>query len=374
MHLYTRPWFLAALLVLLISCGAPSSPASNQTTAPAAQGAEAPAVSPFSTATAISKPTATPEAVEPGASRSAPLPLGTELRFTNWAVMISAVVRGDEAARAIANANQFNDPAPPGWQYLLATLKLTNISTEQTARSALLGVDVRVTGQRSLLYDRASVVPPRQLEGELFPGGSVEGQIAFLVPVDEGNLMFYVAEFLSFDRNGRRFVAIDEGAVVRPDSVLATLTPTDTGASRANPAPLGVTTISENWEITVLEALRGIEAARRVAEANMFNEPAPEGEEYLLARVRARYLGRDDPDVMAQISQSDFRATGAANVVYERPLVVAPEPRLDAYLFPGGQVEGWLVVQVPADETGLTLVFQPGFALSDKNVRFFALE
>jgi len=288
--------------------------------------------------------------------------------------MISAVVRGDEAARAIANANQFNDPAPPGWQYLLATLKLTNISTEQTARSALLGVDVRVTGQRSLLYDRASVVPPRQLEGELFPGGSVEGQIAFLVPVDEGNLMFYVAEFLSFDRNGRRFVAIDEGAVVRPDSVLATLTPTDTGASRANPAPLGVTTISENWEITVLEALRGIEAARRVAEANMFNEPAPEGEEYLLARVRARYLGRDDPDVMAQISQSDFRATGAANVVYERPLVVAPEPRLDAYLFPGGQVEGWLVVQVPADETGLTLVFQPGFALSDKNVRFFALE
>lgn len=375
MHTCARLLLLTVLVALLTACGgAPAAPVADRPDAATAREAGAPATSPLPGAPATPEPTATPQLVEPGISRSTPLPLGTELRFTDWAVLISGVIRGDEAARAIADANQFNDPAPVGWQYLLATLKLTNISTEQTAKSVLLSVDLRVTGDRNTLYNRASVVVPRPLEGELFPEGSVEGQIAFLVPADEGNLMFYVAESLSFDRDARRFVAIDEGASVRPDPALATVQPTDVGARRASPAPLGATAVSENWEIGVLEVLRGADAAARVAEANMFNSPAPEGQEYLLARVRVRYLGGDDPDAAAQIDQSNFKVTGAANIIYDRPLVVAPGPALDAYLFPGGQTEGWVVVQAPVGEAGLTLVYRPLFAFGDGDVRFFALE
>lgn len=168
--------------------------------------------------------------------------------------------------------------------------------------------------------------------------------MAFLVPADEHSLMFFVAESLSFDRDARRFVAIDEGATISPAPALEEIAPTDTGATRASPAPLGTTAVSANWEITVLEVYRGADAAQRVAEANSFNDPAPEGQEYIVARVRARYLGGDNPDVAARIDQNAFKVTGAANVIYERPSVVEPAPSLEAYLFPGGQAEGWVVV------------------------------
>jgi predicted small lipoprotein YifL len=388
MHTAFRPLLLAALIAALAACGGSppaAAPAANQPAAPAVQeaapaptSAPAPTEAPAATATpeptATVAPTATPEPAEPGTSRSAPLPLGTELRFEDWAVSITAVSRGDEAAQAIAGANQFNDPAPEGWQYLLASLKLTNISTEQEAKSVLFGVDLRVTGDRNILYSRASVVVPQDLDGELFPEGSAEGQIAFLVPADEGNLMFFVAESFSFDLDARRFVAIDEGASIVPDPALAAISPTEDGSRRAAPAPLGATVVSKAWEVTVLEVLRGADAAQRITEANQFNDPAPEGQEYIVARIRARYLGGDGPDTAANIDQNAFKVTGAANVIYDRPSIVAPEPALDAYLFPGGQVEGWVVVQAPAGEAGLTLVYEPIFEFGDDNVRFLGLE
>lgn len=381
-----RPLLLALLLVLLAACGGapPAAPADAPPAATAQGGAsaatapasatEAPAATASPQPTATVAPTATPEPAEPGTSRSAPLPLGTELRFESWAVTITGVSRGDEAAQAIAGANQFNEAAPEGFEYLLAALTLTNISTEQEAKSVLFGVDIRVTGDSNRLYSRASVVVPQPLEGELFPEGSAEGQIAFLVPANEGNLIFFVAESLSFDLDARRFVAIDEGAAVVPDPALAGVEPTEQGSTRAEPASLGATVVSEAWEVTVLEVLRGAEAAQRVAEANQFNDVAPEGQEYLVVRISARYLGGDDPDAAASIDQNAFKVTGAANVIYDRPSVVAPAPILDATLFPGGALEGWAVVQAPAGEAGLTLVFEPLFEFGDDNLRFLGLE
>ena len=388
MRSLARPLLLSALIALLAACGGapPAAPAENQPAAPVAQEdtasspteASAPTQAPAATATpaptATVAPTATPEPAAPGTSRSAPLPLGSEIRFKDWAVTITGITRGAEAGEAIAGANQFNDPAPEGGQYLLASLTLTNISTEQEAKSVLFGVDLRVTGDRNLLYSRASVVVPQPLEGELFPEGSAEGQVAFLVPADEGNLMFFVAESFSFELDARRFVAIDAGAALRPDPALADVAPTDAGTMRASPAALGTMVVREGWEITVLEIFRGADAAQRITEANQFNEAAPEGQEYLVARVRARSLGGDDPDTAANIDQNAFKVTGAANVIYDRPSIVAPEPQLDAYLFPGGQVEGWVVVQAPQGETGLTLVYAPIFAFGDDKVRFLGLE
>ncbi len=384
---FHRPLIVAVLLALLVACGgAPpsSAPAGDQptpvtqevaaaTSVPAAP-TEAPAATATPEPTATVAPTATPEPAEPGTSRSTPLPLGSEVRFEDWAVTLSAVARGAEAAQSIAEANQFNDPAPEGFQYLLATLTLTNISSEQEAKSVLFGVDLRVTGDRNVLYSRATGVVPQPLEGELFPEGSATGQILFLVPADERNLMFFVAESFSFDPEARRFVAIDEGATLSPDPDLAGVEATDAGATRSGPAPLGTTVVSEEWEITLLEVLRGADAAQRITEANQFNDAAPEGQEYLIARVSARYLGAGDPDNAAGIDQNAFKVTGASNVIYDRPSVVAPQPALDAYLFPGGQVEGWVVVQAPAGEAGLTFVYEPLFDFGSENLRFLGLE
>ena len=319
-------------------------------------------------------PTVTPKLAASGTSRSNPLLIGTEIRFKNWTVTITGVVRGKEAVQAITSANQLNKPAPKGWQYLLASLTLTNISTEQEAKSVLLGVDLRVTGDRNVRYSQTTAVVPKPLKGDLFPNGSAKGQIAFLVPADEGNLLFFVAEAFSFELDARRFVAIDEGATMRPDPALSSVIPTDAGTKRDSPAPLGTTTVSDAWEITVLEVVRSADAARRITEANQFNQPAPKGQEYILARVRAHYLGSDDPDTAASIDQNAFKVTGASNVIYDRPSIVSVSPNLEAYLFPGGQIEGWVVVQVPTGEARLTLVYAPVFEFSKENQRFLAIE
>jgi hypothetical protein len=292
----------------------------------------------------------------------------------DWAVTINGFTRGAEANQAIAATNRFNDPAPTGWQYLLATITVTNISTDQEAKGARLGIDLRVTGEHNVLYSRAGVVVPQPLEGDLFPDGSATGQVAFLVPSDESNLMFFVDERFDLDSETHRFVALDAGATVSPDPALRTITPTDLGNTRAAPAAFGSMTISPGWEVTLLEVIGGEASAQAIAEANRFNDPAPAGEAYVLVRIRIRYLGGGAPDQVAEISRRNFKATGIANVIYPRASVVVPEPELDAYLYPGGQSEGWIVVQVPTGEAGLTLIYEPSFEFGNENRRFLSLE
>jgi hypothetical protein len=374
-------------LVLLAGCGsvpssAPSAPAAEPaaqqaiapTSAIAATETPAPTASPAPTETPAPTATPTPEPVEPGVSRSNPVPLGTELRFETWSVTLTSVQRGEEAAQAISAANQFNEPAPEGYQYLLANVKLQNISSEQKAQPVSFGVDIRLTGSRNVLYSQASVVKPQPLEGELFPEGVAEGQVAFLAPADEQQLVFRVGETLSFDASAYRFVAGDEGAALMPAGELAQIAPTDLGTKRATPAPLGEAVVTDAWEVRVVEVKRGEEAVAMVAEANQFNEAAPEGSEYILVKLQVRYIGGDDPDTAQPVDGSLFKITGEQNTVYDRPSVVPPAPVLDATLFAGGQLEGWTVLSVAAGEQNLALVFEPLFDLSGESLRFLALQ
>ena len=69
-----------------------------------------------------------------------------------------------------------------------------------------------------------------------------------------------------------------------------------------------------------------------------------------------------------------FSTTGSANAIYDNPFVVAPEPALDAYLYPGGETEGWVVLQVAKGETNIMAIFEPIFSFSNADKRFMSLE
>lgn len=319
-------------------------------------------------------PTATPKPVEAGTSRSNPLPLGKEFRGETWSITLSDVIRGQDAVQAIANANQFNEPPKPGFEYLIANIMLKNVSDKQDAQSVDFGVDLRVTGDKNVVYSRASVVPPKQLEGELFAGGAAEGQIVFEVPIDEKNLMFIVDEMMSFDSDARRFLAIDQDAWIVPDPSLREIKPTELGSRRDNPAKIGDILIAGPWEFQVVEAVRGDKAAELAKNANMFNEPAPEGQEYIAVKLKARYLGNDEPDRRDNIDGSYLKITGENNVVYESPMIVAPEPALDAYLYAGGETEGWRVLSASKGEKGLMVIFEPPLSFSSDDTRYVSLE
>jgi hypothetical protein len=317
-------------------------------------------------------PTPEPVTLPPGATRLTPLPLATEVRLPTWAVTVTEVLRGDDAAQAIATANPFNAPLEAGMAYVLLTLEVQNIGTEQAAQSPAIGVRARLTGSSNHLYGNAPVVVPQPLEGELFPGGATIGQVAFAVPADETNLLALITE--SFSGDDQRYVAIDPGAQIAPDPAAMAVTTTDVGQRRDAPATVGETVTTSAWEVTLLETVRGAQAAELIEQANQFNDPPEPGTEYVLVRLRVRAIGSENPDTPRSVDSLAVKITGEQNVVYETPSVVEPEPALGGEIYVGGVTEGWVALSVAEGEQGLTLIVEPGFSFDDDALRFLALE
>lgn len=320
--------------------------------------------------TPTDEPTATP--VPPlGMSRSNPYPIDSLVKAPNWDIQILEVIKGDEAWAQIQAANQFNEPSPEGMEYLLVKIKATSTYSDAESHS-IDGNDFAVTGDRFVYYQRASIVPPEpELSAELFPGGETEGWIPFTVGVGEGSLMVVVDELLNFDDDRFRFIALDEGASVVVDQGLFDIDPASAGLSRSSPASLGETVTTDDWEITVLDMIRGDEAWAAVQTANQFNEPPNEGMEYVAVKLAVRYIGTVDRAV--NIDGSEFDLTGEHNILYNRPSIVDPTPALDVYLYPGGQYEGWNVMEAQQGEGHLMVRFEPLFEFTDNEARYLAL-
>jgi len=322
-------------------------------------------------------PTATPVPPTPtpppmGMSRSNPAPATNVVSAPNWDVQVLEVVRGDEAWQAIQAANQFNEPPPDGWEYILVKLWVKSTASDSEDHSIGSG-DFKITGDRLIRYTSASVVEPDPpLDARLFADGETQGWTAYLVNQAEDSLILIVDELWNFDEDRFRFIALDEGTFITVSPELHGIEPSDLGTDRASPAPFGETVTTEDWQVTVLEVVRGDEAWKMVQEANQFNDPPDEGMEYVAARVNVRYINTTDK--AETIGGSSFKTVGSANTLYDLPPVVDPEPALDVALFPGGEYEGWVVLQAAQGETGLTLVFEPLFDFSGKNRRFLSLE
>lgn len=244
-----------------------------------------------------------------GTSRSNPYPAGEIAPAPNWDVQVREIVRGDAAWQAIQTANMFNDPPSEGMEYLLVKLWVKSKHGDDETHS-ITGSDFQVTGDHLVRYGSAGVVEPDpQLDAELYAGGEAEGWVAFSAAEGEGNLILIIAELFSFDEDTFRFLALDEGAAIEVDYDLDLITPTAVGRSRSNPAPLGETVTSEDWQITVLEVVRGTEAWTMVQEANQFNDAPTEGMEYVVVRMRVRYIGTADETV--SVDSNDLKSTGS---------------------------------------------------------------
>ncbi len=120
--------------------------------------------------------------------------------------------------------------------------------------------------------------------------------------------------------------------------------------TRANPYPLGTEVTEGDWTIKLNSVeLDGTEA---VAEANEFNDPAPDGEVYIIANLTATYNGTD-PDGAEPMFLVEY-VTEAGNTVHSYDtLAVAPDPfDLAETLYEGASTTGDVVLSVPADTAG----------------------
>jgi hypothetical protein len=323
--------------------------------------------SPTPTSTPLPTATSTPS---PGLSLARPLPPDSVFSLAGWEARVLEVKRGEAAAQAIRDANPFNAEAAPGREYLLVRLNVKSVHPDRESHR-IRGGDFRLMGARRMEYlSGGVVVPDPTLDAELFTGGEIEGWVVF--EIDRGeDLLILIWDLLDDTRSDRVYVALTAGAALPIDPQLDQIVPTDLGRTRDDPAPLGATVVTDDWLITALDAVRGDEAWRQIVAANRYNDPPAPGMEYVLVRVRARYIRPEE--TLVRIDSGWFKLIGVGNVLHDAPAIVEPTPALEARLFPGGEVEGWVGLQARAGETDLRLVFAPLFDRDQSQRRYLAL-
>jgi hypothetical protein len=105
----------------------------------------------------------------------------------------------------------------------------------------------------------------------------------------------------------------------------------------------------KTYDISVLDVVRGSQANNIITEANMFNDEAPNGYEYVLVKMKFHYSeGTEAFDA----TPYDFKAF-CEGVECDDSYVVLPDSYNEfssGTVMPGGTKEGWLVFTVPSNE------------------------
>lgn len=109
---------------------------------------------------------------------------------------VTSVFRGQSAWAAIRDKNQFNDPAPAGKEYVLASIKATVDSVSTDGSVSISKYDFTAFSDSNAEYKAASVVVPSpELTGSAYSGGTLEGFVVFLVDeTDTAPKMVYGAD------------------------------------------------------------------------------------------------------------------------------------------------------------------------------------
>ncbi len=123
-----------------------------------------------------------------GYSQSNPVPLGQSVLWTGRQgeqvrFKLSEFHRGDDAWGRIRDANQFNKPPPPGWDYLLFKVRADFLQSGKPLKMMMADswfVVVSSTGRQYQSFEGPTIVAPEPLFlKEVYVGEFVEGWMAF---------------------------------------------------------------------------------------------------------------------------------------------------------------------------------------------------
>jgi hypothetical protein len=146
--------------------------------------------------------TTTPPAPAAG-SRENPFALGTPL-ITDDGLQIVVNAVDLDAGPEVAAENQFNEPAPEGFRFIMANVSITNSTAAPV--TPWLELDFAALGSQNVVYNShdvnvPSVVAPEDLSftPELYPGGAASGNEVIAVPeaeIIDGSLLLMVSPSL----------------------------------------------------------------------------------------------------------------------------------------------------------------------------------
>ena len=120
----------------------------------------------------------------PLGSAKNPAPIGTELPVGDeWRVQILSI--DPDAWPEISEESMFNDPPDPGYQYVMARVRVTYVGTDSSGSFIDLDFDY-LDANRVLATDSCGVIPDPLLGGygSIFPGSAKEGNVCWSVASD----------------------------------------------------------------------------------------------------------------------------------------------------------------------------------------------
>lgn len=356
--------FLIPLILASLACQTGQQPGSESTEAENGQSAIATTIadiSPFGEDKEASENII-------GITRANPFPPETIIKEGQWTIELLETERGEPAWQAVHLANPNNQLPPDGWEYLNAKLRIKNneLTTDESSLSISVTGDGRV---KYPAYESSVVSPEPQLDTYLPGRTESEGWETFIVRKNEDNLMFVFSYYGDYDDPPLYLAIEDDAAVTVDEATMMSMTRTELGTTQDQPVPFGQTATGEDWQLIVLDVKTGDDAWNLVLEENQFNDPPEEGMEYIMVKLRARYIGLKEEGENID-DYSFFVRTNSGNE-FDAPSVVEPEPNLDHHIYPGGEAEGWIVLTVPEKTKNLTLYFSPDS--SGANDRYLSL-
>ncbi len=319
------------------------------------------------------QPAPTATAAPVGFSRSNPHPVGSTVSLTHWNVaVVGEPIRGQEAWEMLREANMFNDPPAAGQEYLLVQMGIAH--TRGTSEEETLGL--HVTGSTNVIhfsFDNGQVPPEPILDNSLPGPAKSQGWEVYNLAEGEVNLVLIIDDLDNYEEPTQYLALTDAPPPAIPTAELTSIQRTNVGVTTQEPAGMGDIATSAEWQVQVLEVVRGESAWQALQETNQYNDPPPAGFEYVLVRARVRYLGLTD-EAQSISRFSNFVALNSSEEAYEGPSLVVPAPELSGSLFPGGEITGWLALQVADNDAAPLLKFEPySFGDSDAEVRYFWL-
>jgi len=150
-------------------------------------------------------------------------------------------------------------------------------------------------------------------------------------------------------------------------------TPVPAGFTLSNPVLPGLShTTAEGLSITVLSV--NLDAWPDVQSGSIFNDPPAVGWRDVMVRVRVQNVGGSTTDVESA-SASDFRFVASAVLygVFDHSCGLVIPDQIDAKLFLGGSVEGNVCAQLPVDEPGIVMLYEPLFSFDTSERRWLGL-
>ncbi len=320
------------------------------------------------------EPTPEPTPLPPGFTLDNAVAAGSSLLGADGAeILITGVA--EDAWYLIQAENQYNDPPQAGNRFYMLAVAVANNSGSDSIEFNY--VPFSLIGSNRKVYDFQSRCGsiPNPLEGELYPGGKIQGNICFEVAADDSEFIL-IHQSESWDDATRRFVSIYPLNLRSLADLMATTPEPDpaalampAGMTLDNPAEVGGVLPGSNDLETVAVSITG-DAWPLIQAENQFNDPPQDGNRFYMVTVAVTNASGSDS---IEVGYLPFSLIGSNLKVYNYQNRCGSIPdALEGELFPGGKTQGNLCFEVPQSETGFILIYQPEYETESR--RFLRLE